>query len=74
MLYRNNGDGTFSDATRRQRSLAGSSPRWNTGPAFLDFDRDGHLDLFVSAYVAHDDATAVRARKPQQTASGKASA
>ena len=55
VLYRNNGDGTFSDATGKS-GLAFSSPRWNTGPAFLDFDRDGHLDLFVSAYVAYDDA------------------
>ena len=56
MLYRNNGDGTFSDVTR-QSGLSLSSPRWNTGAAFLDFDRDGHLDLFVSAYVAFADAT-----------------
>jgi hypothetical protein len=55
VLYRNNGDGTFSDTTHRS-GLSFSSPRWNTGSAFLDFDRDGHLDLFVSAYVAYDDA------------------
>jgi hypothetical protein len=55
VLYRNNGDGTFSDATGNS-GLSFSSPRWSTGPAFLDFDRDGHLDLFVSAYVAYDDA------------------
>ena len=56
VLYRNNGDGTFSDVTR-QSGLSLSSPRWNTGAAFLDFDHDGHLDLFVSAYVAFADAT-----------------
>ena len=56
MLYRNNGDGTFSDVTRAS-GLSLPSPRWNTGAAFLDFDRDGHLDLFVSAYVAYEDAT-----------------
>ena len=55
-LYRNKGDGTFSDVTRRS-GLSSSSPRWNTGCAFLDFNRDGRLDLFVSAYVAHADAT-----------------
>ena len=55
VLYRNNGDGTFSDVTGKS-GLSFSSPRWSTGPAFLDFDRDGHLDLFVSAYVAYDDA------------------
>jgi hypothetical protein len=55
-LYRNKGDGTFSDVTRSSGLLM-STPRWNTGAAFLDYDRDGHLDLFVSAYVAYDDAT-----------------
>src|SRR5262245_22243553 len=47
ILYRNNGDGTFADVTRRA-GLSPSSPRWNTGCAFLDFNRDGRLDLFVS--------------------------
>ena len=56
VLYRNHDDGTFSDVTR-QSGLALAKPRWNTGAAFLDVDRDGHLDLFVSAYVAYDDAT-----------------
>src|SRR5712692_1753097 len=56
VLYRNNGDGTFSDVTRRS-GLSLSSPRWNTGCAFVDFDRDGYLDLFISAYVAYGDAT-----------------
>src|SRR5262249_40834469 len=53
---RNNGDGTFSDVTRRS-GLSLSTPRWSTGCAFLDFNRDGRLDLFVSAYVAYADAT-----------------
>ena len=56
MLYRNNGDGTFSDVTTRS-GLSFSTPRWNTGCAFLDFNRDGQLDVFVSAYVDYADAT-----------------
>jgi hypothetical protein len=55
ILYRNNGDGTFSDVTRRA-GLSLSTPRWNTGCAFVDFNRDGRLDLFISAYVAYADA------------------
>jgi enediyne biosynthesis protein E4 len=56
VLYRNNGDGTFNDLTRAS-GLSQSKPRWNTGCAFLDFNRDGRLDLFVSAYVDYADAT-----------------
>jgi hypothetical protein len=55
VLYRNNGDGTFTDITGRS-GLPADRQRWNTGAAFLDADRDGHLDLFVSAYVAYEDA------------------
>ncbi len=49
-LYRNNGDGTFSDVTR-SAGLWNPQPRWGAGCSFLDYDRDGHLDLFVSNYV-----------------------
>jgi len=55
VLYRNNGDGTFADVTRTS-GLSQAKPRWNTGCAFLDFNRDGRLDLFVSAYVDYGDA------------------
>ena len=49
-LYRNNGDGTFTDITR-VAGLWNEQPRWGAGCTFLDYDRDGHLDLFVSNYV-----------------------
>jgi hypothetical protein len=50
VLYRNNGDGTFSDVTRTA-GLSNTQPRWGAGCSFLDYNRDGHLDLFVSNYV-----------------------
>jgi hypothetical protein len=50
ILYRNNGDGTFTDVTR-QAGLASPDERWGAGCSFVDYNRDGHLDLFVSNYV-----------------------
>ena len=50
VLYRNNGDGTFTDVTKFA-GLLNDRPRWGAGCSFLDYDRDGHLDLFVSNYV-----------------------
>ena len=52
-LYRNNGDGTFTDVTR-QAGLETSGTRWGAGCTFVDYNRDGHLDLFVSNYVQFD--------------------
>jgi enediyne biosynthesis protein E4 len=50
ILYRNNGDGTFTDVTKASGLLNGQL-RWGAGCSFLDYNRDGHLDLFVSNYV-----------------------
>jgi hypothetical protein len=52
-LYRNNGDGTFTDVTK-QAGLENSKTRWGAGCTFVDYNRDGHLDLFVSNYVKFD--------------------
>jgi len=49
-LYRNNGDGTFTDVTK-SAGLWNDQPRWGAGCSFLDYNRDGHLDLFISNYV-----------------------
>ena len=49
-LYRNRGDGTFEEMTTAA-GLPADGNRWGSGCAFLDFDRDGLLDLFVSNYV-----------------------
>ena len=55
-LLRNiNGTGFRDEA--EQRGLAGGSDRWSSGCSFLDFDRDGDLDLFVAHYVEFDQAT-----------------
>jgi len=51
VLYHNNGDGTFTDVTRKAGLLYEGSPRWGSGCTFVDYDRDGNLDLFVANYV-----------------------
>ncbi len=57
VLYHNNGNGTFTDVSQKA-GVAGKGTRWNTGCAFVDYDRDGHLDLFVANYIDLDLATA----------------
>jgi tetratricopeptide (TPR) repeat protein len=60
ILYHNNGDGTFRDVT----VVAGITsrdpvlgPRWSIHGAWLDFDRDGWLDLFIVNYCRWDPAS-----------------
>jgi len=57
VLYHNNGDGTFADVSQKA-GVAGSGKSWGNGCAFVDYDRDGHLDLMVASYVDFDLATA----------------
>ncbi|HOK46096.1 MAG TPA: CRTAC1 family protein, partial [Bryobacteraceae bacterium] len=54
VLYRNNGDGTFTDVTK-EAGLLNAAPRFGSGCAFVDYDRDGRLDLFVSNYIQFDE-------------------
>ena len=49
-LFRNNGDGTFSDVS--EESGTHDPDRWGVSAAFLDYDRDGWLDLFVGNYLS----------------------
>jgi hypothetical protein len=51
VLYRNNGNGTFTDVTQQAGLLYEGNTRWGSGCTFLDYDRDGYLDLFVANYV-----------------------
>ena len=48
-LYHNNGDGTFTDVT--EQAGVGGGNRMGAGAAFLDYDNDGDLDLYVANYV-----------------------
>jgi len=57
VLYHNNGNGTFTDVSEKA-GITGSGKRWNSGCAFVDYDRDGKLDLFVANYIDMDLATA----------------
>src|SRR5262252_4638130 len=47
-----NGDGTFVDVTKESSLLR--PERWSSGCTWVDYDRDGHLDLFVSHYLKFD--------------------
>ena len=57
VLYRNDGGRAFRDTTSAA-GLAAKADRWGSGCTFVDFDRDGRLDLFVANYLAFDLATA----------------
>ena len=55
ILFHNNGDGTFTDVTRKA-GLYDEQIRWGSGCTWLDYDRDGRLDLFVCHYIKLDPA------------------
>ena len=50
VLYRNNGDGTFTDVTA---SAGVGDSGWSSSACFLDYNTDGHLDLFVVNYLVY---------------------
>src|SRR5665213_297640 len=55
ILFRNNGDGTFSDVTEKAGLLHPGS-RYGSGCSWIDYDRDGNLDLFVASYLDYETA------------------
>jgi hypothetical protein len=57
VLYRNRSGMKFEDVTGRA-GLPITGQRWATSCVFLDYDRDGYLDLFVSNYLGFDLKTA----------------
>jgi hypothetical protein len=63
VLYRNNGDGTFTDVTARA-GLTLPGTRYGAGCTWVDYDRDGRLDLFVATYL---DTTIEKLPKPGDT-------
>ena len=57
ILYKNNRNGTFTDVTA-SAGLTAPKGRWSAGCTWLDYNRDGYLDLFVSEYLEFDLKTA----------------
>jgi hypothetical protein len=55
-LYHNQGNGSFKEVAA-EAGVAGTGKLWGTGCAFVDYDRDGKLDLAVANYVSFDLAT-----------------
>ncbi len=54
-LFHNNGNGTFTDVTK-SAGLWGPN-EFSTGAAWVDYDRDGKLDLVVANYVQWSEQT-----------------
>jgi len=48
-LFHNNGNGTFTDVTQKAGLLG--PQEFSTSAAWVDYDKDGHLDLVVGNYV-----------------------
>jgi enediyne biosynthesis protein E4 len=62
ILYRNNGDGTFTDVTEKAGVAA---PGWSSSAVWFDYDNDGRLDLFVCRFVDYDKSKDQFCGQPQ---------
>jgi hypothetical protein len=70
ILFHNNGDGTFTDVTERA-GLIHPGTRFGSGCTWIDYDRDGKLDLFVAHYMVFDrNALPARGKDPTCTYRG----
>jgi hypothetical protein len=67
VLYRNNGNGTFTDVTAKA-GLHQEAVRYGSGCTWVDYDRDGHLDLLVATYL---DTTLEKLPRPGENADCK---
>lgn len=54
LLYKNNGNGTFTDVTEKAGLTYTGPARWGSGCTFIDYDRDGFVDIFVANYLKID--------------------
>ncbi len=52
ILYQNNGDGTFTDVSKKS---ALNDARWSLSAVWLDYNGDGWLDVYVANYLLYDD-------------------
>jgi len=59
LLFRNNGDGTFRDVTEKA-GLIHPGVRFGSGCTWIDYDRDGKLDLFVAHYMVFEQEKIAR--------------
>ena len=64
-FFHNLGNGTFREEAK-ERGLANPTRRWSTGCAFVDFNRDGFLDLVVAHYVDFDPTQTPRPGEKSQ--------
>ena len=65
-LYRNEGNGVFSDATD-EAGVGGTPGDWSTSAAWGDIDNDGDLDLYVARYLQFDEKQAGEILYPAET-------
>jgi hypothetical protein len=70
ILFHNDGNGVFTDVTEKA-GLLHPGVRFGAGCTWVDYDRDGRLDLFVSHYLFFDpDQVPIRGKNPDCTWKG----